>query len=434
MITNKAILGLTMGLFVFLPFSANAAQVIPDNLIVGYENAPKFDCSETTLPFFGFDGRLQDVDPAAAIGTFAPGETVTVPVPEIQTCNLDSGLPYMCEFTCVVIEFSACVGLDCIDGEAFDGDSLRLKENNVRIRFHDTSILGDVLGQSWNLEANSSQNGGFNYFGFQVKSVDKDTVVYSDGTVWPLYDCSETILDPSVRPTPVSDPACPSDPEDPPPLVDCADRFNFALVPAGEPILEEEQTCEIIDLLPVCTYACVERLDYTAKTVFTLGNSIAIGYESAAEDGVISVGRDDLKRRIAKVAKGLANTDVLTNEGLTVDPAALDRESLLIEWLAQADAQLDYIEIEIALLESGPPADPNDIDGDTIPNDIDNCISTPNPDQLDTDNDIIGNACDDGDADGDGFSDREETLCSSDPADSASRCSVGLPWLMLLLD
>ena len=39
----------------------------------------------------------------------------------------------------------------------------------------------------------------------------------------------------------------------------------------------------------------------------------------------------------------------------------------------------------------------------------------------------------DPDSDDDGFTDQEEVICGSDPRDSASRCSVGLPWLMLLL-
>ena len=38
------------------------------------------------------------------------------------------------------------------------------------------------------------------------------------------------------------------------------------------------------------------------------------------------------------------------------------------------------------------------------------------------------------DTDGDGFTDDEEILCGSDPVDSGSKCSRGLPWLQLLLD
>jgi len=57
------------------------------------------------------------------------------------------------------------------------------------------------------------------------------------------------------------------------------------------------------------------------------------------------------------------------------------------------------------------PVDPiilADNDGDGVPNNIDNCVEVPNPDQADDDNDGIGNPCDDtvdDDTDGDGIPD-----------------------------
>ena len=42
--------------------------------------------------------------------------------------------------------------------------------------------------------------------------------------------------------------------------------------------------------------------------------------------------------------------------------------------------------------EQGPPVIDTDQDG--VPDSEDNCVFTPNPDQLDTDGDGIGNACD----------------------------------------
>ena len=39
----------------------------------------------------------------------------------------------------VIIGFSLCVGNDCVNGESFGFDTMRLKENNLRIHFDDTS-------------------------------------------------------------------------------------------------------------------------------------------------------------------------------------------------------------------------------------------------------------------------------------------------------
>ena len=55
-----------------------------------------------------------------------------------------------------------------------------------------------------------------------------------------------------------------------------------------------------------------------------------------------------------------------------------------------------------------------DADGDGEPDLTDNCINEANADQLDTDGNDVGNACDDDD-DGDGLSDAEEAVIGTDP-------------------
>ncbi|MEO0863652.1 MAG: hypothetical protein AAFY39_03505, partial [Pseudomonadota bacterium] len=39
----------------------------------------------------------------------------------------------------VIVQGSICVGIDCSNGESFGFDTLRLKENNLRIKAQDTS-------------------------------------------------------------------------------------------------------------------------------------------------------------------------------------------------------------------------------------------------------------------------------------------------------
>ncbi len=67
----------------------------------------------------------------------------------------------------VIIFFSLCVGNDCVNGESFGFDTLRLKENNLRIHFNDTSSSASFPTNDWRIIANDSSNGGSNYLAFE---------------------------------------------------------------------------------------------------------------------------------------------------------------------------------------------------------------------------------------------------------------------------
>jgi hypothetical protein len=76
-----------------------------------------------------------------------------------------------------IIQGSLCVGLDCVSGESFSFDTIRLKENNTRISFNDTST-GGFPTNDWTIRANSSANGGGNFLAF----VDRGTTETGDET------------------------------------------------------------------------------------------------------------------------------------------------------------------------------------------------------------------------------------------------------------
>jgi hypothetical protein len=80
----------------------------------------------------------------------------------------------------LVVQGSACVGLDCVNNETFGFDTIRVKENNTRIQFDDTSTSAGFATNNWQIRANSSASGGASFLGF----VDQGTTGNSEtGTI-----------------------------------------------------------------------------------------------------------------------------------------------------------------------------------------------------------------------------------------------------------
>jgi len=67
----------------------------------------------------------------------------------------------------LIVQGSLAVGLDAINGENFGFDTVRLKENNLRIHFNDTSVSAGFPTNDWRIVINDSNSGGANYFAVQ---------------------------------------------------------------------------------------------------------------------------------------------------------------------------------------------------------------------------------------------------------------------------
>ena len=64
----------------------------------------------------------------------------------------------------LIVDGSACIGFDCVNGESFSFDTIRLKENNLRIKFDDTSVAASFPRTDWQITVNDSANGGASKF------------------------------------------------------------------------------------------------------------------------------------------------------------------------------------------------------------------------------------------------------------------------------
>jgi hypothetical protein len=110
---------------------------------------------------------------AARVG--APGEDAeprSNPNGEVQTQSKRKGggtvtIQDVVTADDVIIQGSACIGLDCVNNESFGFDTIRLKENNTRIKFDDTSTSAGFPANDWQLTANDSASGGANKFSIE---------------------------------------------------------------------------------------------------------------------------------------------------------------------------------------------------------------------------------------------------------------------------
>jgi hypothetical protein len=105
----------------------------------------------------------------------------------------------------LIVQGSLCVGLDCVNGESFGFDTIRLKENNLRIKFDDTSVSAGFPNHDWQLTANDSANGGLNKFSieditaatipFTVEGSSPTNSIYVDSTGRVGFRTASPVLD-----------------------------------------------------------------------------------------------------------------------------------------------------------------------------------------------------------------------------------------------
>jgi hypothetical protein len=104
----------------------------------------------------------------------------------------------------LIVQGSLCVGFDCVNNENFGFDTIRLKENNTRIKFEDTSV-GTFPTNDWQLTANDSASGGASKFSieditgarvpFTIEAGASTNSIFVDSTARVGFRTSTPVLD-----------------------------------------------------------------------------------------------------------------------------------------------------------------------------------------------------------------------------------------------
>ena len=81
----------------------------------------------------------------------------------------------------LIVQGSECVGLDCVNNENFGFDTIRLKENNTRIHFDDTSTSAGFPANDWRIIANDSASGGSSKFSIEDSTGSKTPFTITAG-------------------------------------------------------------------------------------------------------------------------------------------------------------------------------------------------------------------------------------------------------------
>ncbi len=128
----------------------------------GREDLPGLDVLTAVAYVTIVDGKFVDPDreedPRAADtqAIFAPSGTVRNITAADQVIPDD-----------LIVQGSLCVGFDCVNNENFSFDTIRLKENNLRIHFDDTSTAAGFPNRDWRIIANDSASGGASKFSIE---------------------------------------------------------------------------------------------------------------------------------------------------------------------------------------------------------------------------------------------------------------------------
>ena len=162
------------------------APIVTDSLRALAEESR--DSGDTTLP----SGWPNAIEPASGSlrvnsGQFVSSVALNEPEPQIDAKAIGDRDQNPKDFVVtaddLIVQGSACIGFDCVNGESFGFDTLRLEENNLRIHFDDSSGGGGFPRNDWRITINSSDNGGASFFSIDDASAGRTPFLIEAGAI-----------------------------------------------------------------------------------------------------------------------------------------------------------------------------------------------------------------------------------------------------------
>ncbi|GAB4200014.1 MAG: hypothetical protein Tsb002_35950 [Wenzhouxiangellaceae bacterium] len=114
-------------------------------------------------------------------GQFVDGAAVDEPINPPVMAPLPPDVNLQVIAMDLIVQGSQCLGGDCGNTENFGSDTLRLKENNLRIHFDDTSNSGSFPNNDWGITLNDTGNGGANFFAITDRTANRDPIKLEAG-------------------------------------------------------------------------------------------------------------------------------------------------------------------------------------------------------------------------------------------------------------
>jgi Chaperone of endosialidase len=142
-------------------------EVITETFAAGRNPMLSLDGLADGLYSYELRGAQADSGPLVQSGSFTVANGAVVSPRAIERASVRPPLrpvPFTYFGDFVSAAGGLCGGADCTSSESFGTATIKLKANNTRLKFEDTSTLAGFASTDWQLSANDSFSGGANKF------------------------------------------------------------------------------------------------------------------------------------------------------------------------------------------------------------------------------------------------------------------------------